>query len=142
MRETKIREALLAQHFEDVDQLADKIAAAASKIERSTAALTKAGGLPREAVSKAPIQEPIPRWKTIGVGTVAVIAGVVVSAGVGALIARSLPMQTPPQAQASDIGQAIVQAWFRFDTTTQTKIWNALDSQAQESLAYSLRRRK
>jgi len=141
MRETKLREALLAQHFEDVDQLANKIAAAASKVERSTA-LLNAVSLHREAVSKAPIQKPRPRWKIIGICAVAVCAGVVVSAGVGALIARCLPMQTPTQAQEADIGQAIVEAWFRLDTTTQTKVWNALDSHAQESLAYSLRGRK
>uniref|UniRef100_UPI003F492B4C hypothetical protein n=1 Tax=Cupriavidus taiwanensis TaxID=164546 RepID=UPI003F492B4C len=141
----KVHEALLAQHFEDVDQLADKISDAAAKVERATATLTAMNGMPRPAISKPAPHRTTPHtrasWERRGMWAAAVIAGVIVSAGVGALVSRHQPVQTPEQAQATDIGRAIVRAWPRLDSATQTVIWNALDSQTQEALAYSVRRR-
>jgi hypothetical protein len=61
MREIrKVHEALLAQHFEDVDQLADKISDAAKKVERATATLAAINGTPRAAISKATSQRIAP----------------------------------------------------------------------------------
>lgn len=146
MREIrKVHEALLAQHFEDVDQLADKISDAAKKVERATATLAAVSGTPRAAISKPTSHRIAPHsitiWERRGMWAAAVIAGVIVAASVGALVSRHQPMQTPEQAQATDIGRAIVRAWPSLDSATQTKIWNALDSQTQEALVYSVRRR-
>lgn len=146
MREIrKVHEALLAQHFEDIDQLADKISDAAKKVERATATLTAINGTPRAAISKPTSHRTAPHsiasWERRGMWAAAVIAGVIVAASVGALVSRHQPMQTPEQAQATDIGRAIVRAWPSLDSATQTKIWNALDSQTQEALVYSVRRR-
>lgn len=141
MRETKLREALLAQQFEDLDQLADKISGVASRIERSTARLNTLSAPLRAPIRKSPIGWLRAMWENRGQCAAAVIGGIIVSAGIGALIARSMPSQTAEQAQVSDVGRAVVRAWVKLDTTTQTKVWNLLDPQAQEALASSVRRR-
>ncbi|SPA23665.1 hypothetical protein CBM2633_U10009 [Cupriavidus taiwanensis] len=138
-----VREALLAQHFEDVDRLADKISDAASKIEQATVMLSATNATPGGAIS-APIR-PAPKQQAIGQvrrkWAAAVIAGVIISAGIGAIVGRSQPMQTPEQALSSDIGRALVRAWFKLDNATQAKIWEALDTQTRAALTYSLRDR-
>ncbi|MDC6237005.1 hypothetical protein PP724_22845 [Ralstonia solanacearum] len=141
----KVREALLAQHFEDVDQLADKISDAATKIERATATLTALNGTPRAASPKpaaAPARaapQPQASWGKRGMWAAAVVAGLAVSAGIGALVGRSQPLQTPEQAQASDLGRGLVQAWPKLDNATQNALYRALDAQAQNSLITALK---
>lgn len=141
MRENRIREAILAQHFEDVDQLADKIEKAAIKVERSTAVLNSLSGAQPTTMPKALLAVlGTARGKACVCASVA-LAGVLLSAGVAALVARGVPMQ-PQSLQETEVGQGVVQAWIKLDAATQTRLWNALEPQAQEALAYSLRHRK
>nr|WP_280971246.1 hypothetical protein [Cupriavidus gilardii]WDE72610.1 hypothetical protein [Cupriavidus gilardii] len=145
MREIrKIHEALLAQHFEDVDQLADKISDAAEKVERATATLTAVCGKPRPVPP-----HNIPHRNAVAVRTgwakggvvAAIMVGVMTSAGVAAWVSRNQPMQTPEQRRAAEIGDAIVQVWPTLDVATQRRIWNALTPETQEALARSAHRR-
>lgn len=142
---TKVREALLAQHFEDIDALSDKIVGAADRIERATAALN---GTPR-AVSPKPVATPVhatpgpqASWSKRALWVVAVLACVAVSAGVGAIVARSMSMQTPDQTQASAIGRGLVQAWPNIDQDTKQKLWKALDPETREAYSSALAQKK
>lgn len=142
MREIrKVHEALLAQHFEDVDRLAEKISQAADKVERATATLNAIGGKPRVPLRHSPaprIACPVPtRWRgSIALG--ALLAVVVTSAGVAAWVSRNQPIHTPEQERAAEIGSAVVRAWPKLDPATQTRIWNALGQETREALARSV----
>ncbi|AMR78604.1 hypothetical protein [Cupriavidus nantongensis] len=146
MREIrKIHEALLAQHFEDVDRLANKITDAAEKVERATATLTAVCGTPRpgRVSQNPPDRNAFAARSAWGQGLVVatIMAGVMTSAGVAAWVSRTQPMHTPEQERAAKIGNAIVQAWPTFDPATQRRMWNALTPEAQEALARSANRR-
>jgi len=137
---TKVREALLAQHFEDIDKLSDKIVGAADKIERATAALNGTSRAPANSKPAArPAAQPLASWGTRAFWLGAALAGVIVSAGIGAIVARNQPLQTADQVQITTVGRGLVQAWPKLDQATQQRLWSTLDNESKESLTTALR---
>ncbi|MFM0381593.1 hypothetical protein PQQ72_31735 [Paraburkholderia strydomiana] len=106
----KTREAVLAQQMHEVDNLTDKIVGVAERIERAAATIASAQqspsakpAIPRTSKSETPKPHETTwpsRWLRLGL----IVA---ISAGIGAGIARLMPMQYGGQAADLALASAV-----------------------------------
>ncbi|MBO1856683.1 hypothetical protein J4G52_24400 [Burkholderia cenocepacia] len=132
---TKTREAVLAQQMHEVDKLTDKIVGAAERIERASAVIASAQGKSANPApqtvhrdqQKRPAQPETSwpsRWVRLGV----IVA---ISAGVGAGVARLMPVEYGEK--ASDLALAsAVKNQIKLERGTDT-LWRTMRPEVQNA---------